>query len=80
MRKAALEAGAIRSKPIVLTAIAGMAGSAFILPDAMLHGMGVAIIFGLASSTIFTLLIVPAVYVWLRDDGIDISEAAINHK
>ncbi|MBV1931261.1 MAG: efflux RND transporter permease subunit, partial [Porticoccaceae bacterium] len=72
MRKAALEAGAIRAKPIILTAIAGIAGSAFILPDAMLHGMGVALMFGLASSTIFTLLVIPAMYVWLRDDGVEI--------
>ena len=41
MRTAALEAAAIRAKPIFLTALAGIAGSAFILPDAMLHGMGV---------------------------------------
>ncbi|MBQ0720707.1 MAG: efflux RND transporter permease subunit [Gammaproteobacteria bacterium] len=69
MRTAALEAAAIRSKPIFLTALAGIAGSAFILPDAMLHGMGVALMFGLASSTILTLLVIPAMYVWLRDDG-----------
>ncbi len=69
MRTAALEAAAIRAKPIFLTALAGIAGSAFILPDAMLHGMGVALMFGLASSTILTLIIIPAMYVWLRDDG-----------
>ena len=69
MRTAALEAAAIRAKPIFLTALAGIAGSAFILPDAMLHGMGVALMFGLASSTILTLIVIPAMYVWLRDDG-----------
>ncbi len=69
MRTAALEAAAIRAKPIFLTALAGIAGSAFILPDAMLHGMGVALMFGLASSTVLTLLVIPAIYVWLRDDG-----------
>ena len=69
MRTAALEAAAIRAKPICLTALAGIAGSAFILPDAMLHGMGVALMFGLASSTILTLMVIPAMYVWLRDDG-----------
>ena len=69
MRSAALEAAAIRAKPIFLTALAGIAGSAFILPDAMLHGMGVALMFGLASSTVLTLLVIPAIYVWLRDDG-----------
>jgi len=35
----------------------------------MLHGMGVALMFGLASSTILTLIVIPAMYVWLRDDG-----------
>ena len=69
MRTAALEAAAIRAKPIFLTALAGIAGAAFILPDAMLHGMGVALMFGLASSTILTLMVIPAMYVWLRDDG-----------
>ena len=69
MRTAALEAAAIRAKPIFLTALAGIAGAAFILPDAMLHGMGVALMFGLASSTILTLIVIPAMYVWLRDDG-----------
>jgi len=73
MRQAAREAGAIRAKPIILTALAGIAGGLFILPDAMLHGMGVALIFGLVSSTVLTLIVIPAVYVWLRDDGIAIA-------
>ena len=73
MRRAALEAGAIRAKPIILTALAGISGGLFILPDAMLHGMGVALIFGLISSTVLTLIVIPAVYVWLRDDGIPIA-------
>jgi multidrug efflux pump subunit AcrB len=74
MRRAALEASAIRAKPIILTALAGIAGGIFILPDAMLHGMGVALIFGLISSTVLTLIVIPAVYVWLRDDGIAVAE------
>ena len=73
MRRAALEAGAVRAKPIILTALAGISGGLFILPDAMLHGMGVALIFGLISSTVLTLIVIPAVYVWLRDDGIPLS-------
>ncbi|MGE3297021.1 MAG: efflux RND transporter permease subunit [Porticoccaceae bacterium] len=73
MRRAAREAGAVRAKPIILTALAGIAGGLFILPDAMLHGMGVALIFGLISSTVLTLIVIPAVYVWLRDDGIPIA-------
>ena len=76
IRKAAVEASAVRAKPIILTAIAGMAGSAFILPDPMFHGMAVSLIFGLASSTVLTLMVIPAIYIWLRDDGIDIPRAA----
>ncbi len=72
MRKAAIEAGAVRSKPIILTAIAGIAGSAFILPDPMFHGMAVSLMYGLASSTVLTLIVIPGLYVWLRDDGIEI--------
>lgn len=72
MRRAAIEAGAIRSKPIVLTAIAGIAGASFILPDPMFHGMAVSLMYGLASSTVFTLIVIPAIYVWLRDDGVEI--------
>ena len=75
MRRAAIEAGAIRAKPIVLTAIAGIAGSAFILPDPMFHGMAVSLMYGLASSTVFTLIVIPAIYIWLRDDGVEIEPA-----
>ncbi len=75
VRMAAIEAGAIRAKPIILTAIAGIAGSAFILPDPMFHGMAVSLMFGLASSTVLTLIVIPGLYVWLRDDGIDVAAA-----
>ena len=70
IRQAALDAGAIRAKPIILTAVAGIAGSSFILADPMFHGMAISLIFGLLSSTGLTLLVIPALYVWLRDDGI----------
>ena len=76
VRTAAIEAGAIRAKPIVLTAIAGIAGSAFILPDPMFHGMAVSLMYGLASSTVLTLIVIPAIYVLLRDDGIPLSLAS----
>ena len=72
IRKAAIEASAIRAKPIILTAIAGIAASTFILLDTNFYGMAVSLIFGLISSTILTLVVIPAIYVWLRDDGIEI--------
>ncbi len=70
LREALLEAGAIRIKPIVLTAAAAMIGAAFILTDPIFQGLAISMVFGLASSTALTLLVIPAIYVVLRDDGV----------
>ncbi|WP_316977338.1 efflux RND transporter permease subunit [Shumkonia mesophila] len=69
LRDVLLEAGAIRFKPIFLTAVAAMIGAAFILADPIFQGLAISLVFGLASSTALTLLVIPALYVWLRDDG-----------
>jgi multidrug efflux pump subunit AcrB len=69
LRRALLEAGAIRFKPIFLTAVAAMIGAAFILADPIFQGLAISLVFGLASSTALTLLVIPAIYVVLRDDG-----------
>lgn len=69
LREALLEAGAIRFKPIVLTAGAAMIGAAFIMTDPIFQGLAISLVFGLASSTALTILVIPAIYVWLRDDG-----------
>ncbi len=69
LRQALLEAGAIRFKPIFLTAAAAMIGAAFIMADPIFQGLAISLVFGLASSTALTVLVIPAVYVWLRDDG-----------
>ena len=66
MRQALLEAGAVRFKPIALTAISTMAGAAFILADPIFQGLAVSLLFGLLSSTLLTVLVIPAVYIWLR--------------
>jgi multidrug efflux pump subunit AcrB len=69
LRQALLDAGSVRVKPIVLTAAAAMIGAAFILADPIFQGLAISLVFGLASSTALTLLVIPALYVWLRDDG-----------
>ncbi len=73
MREALVEAGSIRFKPIFLTAAAAMIGAAFILTDPIFQGLAISMVFGLASSTALTLLVIPAIYVWLRDDQIKIT-------
>jgi multidrug efflux pump subunit AcrB len=61
-----LEAGAIRVKPIILTAVAAMIGAAFILTDPIFQGLAISLLFGLASSTLLTLLVIPAIYIAIR--------------
>jgi len=68
LRDALIEAGAIRFKPIALTAAAAMIGAGFILFDPIFQGLAISLLFGLASSTALTVLVIPAIYVWLRDD------------
>jgi multidrug efflux pump subunit AcrB len=67
MREVALEAGAVRFKPIALTAAAAMIGAAFILADPIFQGLAVSLLFGLLSSTALTVLVIPALYRVLRD-------------
>jgi multidrug efflux pump subunit AcrB len=68
LRQALIEAGAIRFKPILLTALAAMIGAAVILFDPIFQGLAISLLFGLASSTLLTVLVIPAIYIVLRDD------------
>jgi multidrug efflux pump subunit AcrB len=69
LRHILLETGAIRFKPILLTAIAAMIGAAVILFDPIFQGLALSLLFGLASSTLLTVLVIPAIYIVPRDDG-----------
>lgn len=57
-----LDAGAIRFKPILLTALAAMIGAAVILADPIFQGLAISLLFGLLSSTALTVLVIPAIY------------------
>jgi multidrug efflux pump subunit AcrB len=61
-----LEAGSIRFKPILLTALAAMIGAVTILTDPIFQGLAISLLFGLFSSTILTVLVIPAIYVTFR--------------
>ena len=74
LRETLLEAGMIRFKPIVLTAAAAMIGAAVILTDPIFQGLAISLLFGLASSTALTVLVIPAIYIVLRDDGKPLGE------
>jgi multidrug efflux pump subunit AcrB len=74
LRETLLEAGMIRFKPIVLTAAAAMIGAAVILSDPIFQGLAISLLFGLASSTLLTVLVIPAIYIVLRDDADELTE------
>ena len=67
LREVLLDAGGVRFKPILLTALAAMIGAATILLDPIFQGLAISLLFGLASSTLLTVLVIPAIYVVLRD-------------
>jgi len=66
LRQALMEASTIRIRPIILTAAAAMIGAGFILFDPIFQGLAISLVFGLASATLLTLLVIPALYIWLR--------------
>ena len=55
------------SNPSCLAALAAMIGAATILLDPIFQGLAISLLFGLASSTLLTVLVIPAIYVALRD-------------
>ncbi|KGJ10316.1 efflux RND transporter permease subunit (plasmid) [Paracoccus versutus] len=57
-----IDAGAVRFRPILLTALAAMIGAAVILTDPIFQGLAISLFFGLISSTLLTVLVIPAVY------------------
>ncbi|MCT4657105.1 MAG: efflux RND transporter permease subunit [Cohaesibacter sp.] len=66
LKEVLMEAGSIRFKPIMLTALAAMIGAAVILADPIFQGLAISLLFGLASSTLLTVLVIPAIYVALK--------------
>jgi multidrug efflux pump subunit AcrB len=61
-QEAVIRAGAVRAKPIALTALAAMLGAFFILDDPIFNGLAVTLIFGILVSTLLTLVVIPVMY------------------
>ena len=62
LEDAVVLAGAVRIKPIALTAVSAMVGALFILTDPIFNGLSISLIFGLAVSTVLTVMAVPLLY------------------
>jgi multidrug efflux pump subunit AcrB len=62
LAQAIIDAAAARAKPIALTGLAAMAGALFILDDPIFNGLAIALVFGIAVSTLLTLVVIPVLY------------------
>lgn len=61
-KKAVIEAGAVRTTPILLTAGTVVIGAFVILFDPIFQGLAISLMGGTIASTVLTLLVVPLVY------------------
>lgn len=64
LREAVIRSVAVRTRPILLTAGTTLLANWVITLDPVFSGLAWAIIFGIAASTLFTLVVIPVVY-WL---------------
>ncbi|WP_252738821.1 efflux RND transporter permease subunit [Colwellia sp. D2M02] len=62
IKESLIQAGAVRMRPVLLTAGTTLLGNLVITLDPVFSGLAIAIIFGIISSTVFTLLVVPIAY------------------
>ncbi len=60
--QAVVRSAAVRAQPIALTGIAAMMGAFFILDDPIFNGLAISLIFGIAVSTLLTLVVIPVLY------------------
>jgi multidrug efflux pump subunit AcrB len=65
LKAAIMESGAVRFRPIFLTAGTTLLGAWPITLDPIFSGLAWSIIFGLFVSTSFTLVVIPLIYYWL---------------
>ncbi len=75
LKQAIIEAGAVRTTPILLTAGAVVLGAVIILFDPIFQGLAISLMGGTITSTFLTLLVVPLVYYRMMRSKYDKSKA-----
>ncbi|MDH3637533.1 MAG: efflux RND transporter permease subunit [Gammaproteobacteria bacterium] len=76
--EAVIRSGAVRAKPIILTALAAMLGAFFMLDDPIFNGLAVTLICGIFISTLLTLIVIPVMYYAFMYKRLDrISESVV---
>ena len=68
IKDALIQAGTVRTQPVLLTAGTTLLGNLVIILDPVFSGLALAIIFGIIASTAFSLFVVPMVYFLIFND------------
>jgi multidrug efflux pump subunit AcrB len=63
---AVVEAGVVRTRPVLLTVAALIVGAFVIIFDPIFNGLAVSLIFGTIGSTTLTLVLIPVMYYYSR--------------
>ena len=71
LKQAVIEAGAVRTTPILLTAGTVVIGAFVILFDPIFQGLAISLMGGTIASTVLTLLVVPLVYYMIEHKKVD---------
>ena len=71
-KRAIIESAITRAQPILLTGVAAMLGAFFILDDPIFNGLAISLIFGIAVSTVLTLVVIPTLYYMAYRKHVDV--------
>ena len=69
LRDAVIEAGAVRFRPMLLTALAVVVGASVILADPIFQGLAISLMFGEIASLLISRMAVPVLYYMANRDG-----------
>ena len=75
LRDAVVEAGAVRFRPMMLTALAVVVGAAVILADPIFQGLAISLMFGEIASLMISRMAVPVIYFMVARRDADRSKA-----
>ncbi|MBS0508026.1 MAG: efflux RND transporter permease subunit, partial [Proteobacteria bacterium] len=72
LKQAIVQSAITRAQPIMLTGLAAMLGAFFILDDPIFNGLAISLIFGIAVSTVLTLVVIPILYYMAYRKHVDV--------
>jgi len=84
IKQAIIDAGAVRTTPILLTTGAVVIGASIILFDPIFQGLAISLVAGAIVSTLLTLIVVPLIYYlterkkWEKEDDLKEKEEELN--